>query len=189
MAYKDILSLDADVTISLGGTNKKTGKKNPTQIEGYFLGHRLVDDRKNKSGKAKIYFFQTEAGNVGVWGKTDMDRKMQSAVPGAMTKITFSGMRATPNGDMYTYKVQVDVDNAIEVADLSDTSAPALAAGAANDGFGSDQEDSEYASNESVSEDELNEEDAAQDAALAVATKAKAEANRAKVQALLNRKK
>lgn len=118
MAYREVNDLSTDVTISLGGVNKKTGKKNPTSIEGYYLGSRQVEDKKKKSGVSYIYVFQTAEGNVGVWGKTDLDRKMQSAPLGAMTRATHSGMRATPNGEMYTYKVEIDKDNTIEVEGL-----------------------------------------------------------------------
>lgn len=115
MAFRVVTDLSADVTISLGGINKKTGKKNPTSIEGYYLGNRRVDDRKKKSGFSFIYVFQTAQGNVGVWGKTDMDRKMGEAVTGQMTRVSFDRMVPTPNGDMYKYKVEVDDENTIEV--------------------------------------------------------------------------
>lgn len=116
MAFKQITDLSADVTISLGGTNKKTGKKNPNQVEGYYLGKREVEDKKKKSGKSYIYFLQTATGNVGVWGKTDMDRKLSAVTPGDMLRVSFDKMVPTPNGEMYKYKVEVDSDNTIEVS-------------------------------------------------------------------------
>ncbi|CAM6004761.1 unnamed protein product [Sphagnum balticum] len=118
MAFQEINGLDADTTVALGGTNRKTGKKNPEQIEGYYLGRREIADVKRKTGKSYIYIFQTATGNVGVWGKTDIDKKMVAATPGLMTRITFTGMRSTPNGEMYTYRVEADPDNTIEVGDL-----------------------------------------------------------------------
>ena len=116
MAFKSVTELSADETISLGGHNKKTGKANPTRVEGYYLGSKTVDDKKKKSGVSHIYFFQTPKGNIGVWGKTDLDRKMAQVSPGMMTRATQSGMRPTPNGDMYLYQVEVDNENTIEVA-------------------------------------------------------------------------
>lgn len=116
MGFKEIVSLDADVTIALGGKDKKTGKKNPTEIEGFYLGSRQVKSPKSKSGLAYIHFFQTAAGNVGVWGKTDLDRKLIGVTPGTMTLVAFDKMVPTPNGDMYKYKVAVDEDNTIEVS-------------------------------------------------------------------------
>lgn len=116
MAFEEIRSLDCDTTISLGGVNKKTNKKNPTQIEGYYLGSRTVADQKKKSGISYIHVLQTKDGNVGVWGKTNLDNKMKSVTPGFMIRITQSGMQATPNGDMYLYKVEVDKENTVDVA-------------------------------------------------------------------------
>lgn len=118
MGFKELQSLDADITITLGGVDKKTKKTNPKQIEGYYLGKRQVKGGKfTKPGKLdSIYYFQTSTGNVAVWGKTDLDRKMQSAPPGAMLRATHVGMTPTPNGDMHKYKVEVDEDNIIDVS-------------------------------------------------------------------------
>lgn len=114
--FKEVLDLNPDTVISLGGKNKKTGKPNPTSIEGYYLGKRAIEDRKKKSGKSYIYVFQTAQGSVGVWGKTDLDRKMLTATPGQMMRASFDRMVETPNGDMYKYKVEFDDSNTIEVA-------------------------------------------------------------------------
>lgn len=115
MGFKEITSLDAENTISLGGYNKKLRKENPTEVEGYYLGSRKVTSTKNSQGFSSLHVFQTAEGNLGVWGKTDMDRKLGQVTVGTMTKVEFTGMKATKNNDMYTYKVQVDSDNTIEV--------------------------------------------------------------------------
>lgn len=119
MAFKTIVDLSTDTVISLGGTNRKTGKKNPVSIEGYYLGCRQRADKKNKRGFSYIYTFQTVKGNVGVWGKTDMDRKLASVIPGCMMRVSFSKMVPTPNGEMYKYDVEFDADNTIEVTGSS----------------------------------------------------------------------
>ena len=119
MAFQEVTDLSADVTVSLGGINKKTNKPNPTKVEGYYLGSKKVEDRKKKSGFSYIYFLQTPKGNLGVWGKTDLDRKMLSVTPGHMVCITQEGSVPTPNGDMYKFKVQFDPDNTIEVVSQS----------------------------------------------------------------------
>lgn len=117
MAFKQVQSLDAATTIALGGYNKKTRKENPTSVEGYYLGARKVNDTKKKTGFSFIHFFQNEDGNIGVWGKTDIDRKLGSVTPGTMTRVSFTGMRPTPNGnDMYVFKVEVDAENTTEVS-------------------------------------------------------------------------
>lgn len=124
MAYKEVQDLNADTVVALGGTNKKTGKQNPKSAEGYYLGSREIADKKKKSGISYIHFLRTEKGNVGVWGKTDLDRKILSVPLGTMVKLTFDRMVATPNGEMYKYQVAYDDSNTIEVspADL-DTAA------------------------------------------------------------------
>jgi len=113
MAFKEVSSLDADITIAIGKVNKETGKPYPKQAEGYYLGSRKVE---NKRGESTLHFLQTPKGNLGVWGTTDLNRKLGAAPVGAMVRVTSTGTKATPNGDMYTYKVEVDSDNSIEVA-------------------------------------------------------------------------
>lgn len=170
MAFKTVTDLNTDNTISLGGFNKKQKKDNPTTVEGYYLGKRTVADDKKKSGVSYIYILQTPKGNLGVWGKTDMDRKMVTAPEGAMLRITHTGMQATSNGDMYKYKVEIDVDNCIEVA--------ALPTGKANAALDEGENDEE--STEEDSEDSYQNDERAQQGALQAAERA------AKVKALLN---
>lgn len=184
MAFKEVSDLSADITISLGGVSKKTGKKNPTSIEGYYLGNRQVEDKKKKSGISFIYIFQTAKGNVGVWGKTDLDRKMQSAALGTMVRATHVGMTPTPNGEMYKYKVEVDKDNTIEVSAAPSPGAPQP------DTYSSDEEPSYSASadeednaEENAEIDEVSLEEAQRVLAAAAAER------KAKVQALLGKSK
>jgi len=115
MAFKKVIDLDSDTTTALGGVDKKTGKKNPTTVEGYYIGSKKVDSPKAKSGFAYLHVLQTADGNLGVWGKTDLDRKMLNVVPGTMTRINQTGKKATKNGDMYLFQVEVDEENTIEV--------------------------------------------------------------------------
>src|ERR1035437_1599758 len=109
MAFKEIASLDADNTTALGGINKKTGKPNPKTAEGYYLGTRTVESKMSNSGEAKIHFLQTSKGNLGIWGKTDLDRKIATVTLGAMIRITQTGKQAVPGKqDMYKFKVEID---------------------------------------------------------------------------------
>lgn len=117
MGFKEVTSLDTDTTVALGGLNKKTGKPNPSKLEGYFLGTKVVESKMSRDGTAKIHIVQTASGNVGVWGKTDMDRKMAGVTPGVMIRISFTGKQKIPGkNDMYKYKVELDTDNTIEVS-------------------------------------------------------------------------
>lgn len=114
MGFREIVSAPA---IGLGGVNKKTGKANPTKVEGYFLRSREIPDNKKKTGISLIHDFLTKTGEVAVWGKTDLDRKLQSVMPGTMTRVTFTGKtRPTPNGEMILFTVESDPDNTMEVA-------------------------------------------------------------------------
>jgi hypothetical protein len=113
MGLTEVVSLEAEVTYSLGKLNKKTGKTDPKSVEGYYLGKRTVE---TKLGDSSIHFFQTEKGNVGVWGTTDLNRKLSNVKPGTMTKAEFAGMKPTPRGDMRSFKVFQDKENTIEVS-------------------------------------------------------------------------
>lgn len=173
MGFQEVQTLDADNTIAIGGVNRKTGKKNPTKAEGYFLGTRLVESKKSKSGKAAIHFLQTPEGNLGVWGKTDMDRKLTQVKPGTMIEISFDKMTPTPNGSMYKYRVRFDKNNTIEVAgsDLD----------SAYEAQSSQNEDEEFTQTTEDNDSYASEEDT-QSAALAIAER------KAKVEALLKNK-
>lgn len=169
MAFKQVTDLSTDTMISLGGFNKKTGKNNPTSVEGYFLGSRKVASPKSKTGLAFIYAFQTSKGNIGVWGKTDLDRKMEGVLPGQMVRASFDKMVPTTNGEMYKFKVEVDAENTIEVS----TAAPQQTV---EDNF-----EPEYSANSEESNDDYEAEEQAASAALAAAER------KAKVDALLKR--
>lgn len=179
MGFKTVTSLDAENTVALGGVNKKTGKKNPTSIEGYYLGSRQVPSTKSKNGLAAIHFFQTSKGNIGVWGKTDLDKKLSQVKLGTMTKVEQSGMKSTKNGDMYMYQVMFDEDNTIEVTGAQD----AEASGDEDGGYDSSDDDGGE-DEEAVDDDGDSDDDDAQAAAMLAA-----EERKAKVQAMLNKGK
>ncbi len=115
MAFKSVQDLDCETTTQIGGKDKKTGKSNPKSVEGYYIGFKPTT---SKFGPGKIHVFQTENGNLGVWGKTDMDNKLSTVIPGHMTRVTFTGTVPSKKGnDMWKFKVEVDQDNQIEVAE------------------------------------------------------------------------
>lgn len=112
MGFKPVADLDCDITIQLGGVDKKTKKKNPKTIEGYYLGARDVE---SKFGLAKLHVFQTDEGNVGVWGKSNLDMKLGSVDAGTMTRVTYTGKVPSKKGnDMFKYSVEIDSDNIID---------------------------------------------------------------------------
>ncbi len=185
MAFKTVQSLDAEVTFAIGGTDKKTKKTNPKQSEGYYLGKRVVEG--SKYGPSTIFFLQTEKGNVGIWGKTDLNNKMASVAPGCMIRITHAGMTPTPNGDMHRYKVEVDEDNTIDVSGLqSNTAAEYTQA----DDNSTDAEDTTSHDMDDDSDPEEESETAPEPVALpkGLVNGLTAEQRKAKVQSLLNSK-
>lgn len=113
MGFKSIADLDCDVAYALGGVNKETGKPNPKTAEGYYIGFKVTD---GKYGPGKLYILQTESGNIGIFGKTNLDQKMTAVTPGVMVRISLNGTVPTNKGnDMIKFKVEVDEDNTIEV--------------------------------------------------------------------------
>ena len=161
MGFTEVASLDAEVTVALGKKDKTTGKAYPKQAEGYYLGTRTVE---NKRGESKLHFLQTASGNLGVWGTTDLNRKLAAVPTGTMVRITSTGTKPTPNGDMYTYRVEQDTDNTISVGTTE------LASGYSS-------------SNNEVADDDDSSYD--EDASASDVTTAAA-ARRAQVEALLN---
>lgn len=132
-------------TIQLGGINKTTGKKNPTELEGYYLGSEDRPNKFNSNKPQKFYMFETADGQVGIYGKTGLDRVLRGARIGAMTKVVSTGeVIDTGKGNpMKVFKAYQDKANFIEVASQPSSTTD----------DGEQQSDQEYASEE-VEEDE-----------------------------------
>lgn len=146
MAFKTLPSLETDTIIGIDGKrDKKTGKVNPTSIEGYYLGGKKIEDGKNKRGYYYIHVFLTPDGNTGVWGKTNLDNQLTQVTPGTMVRASFVKMVPTKNGEMYKFKVEVDTDNTTDVSGLnnesSDSSENEYQADLDSDGDGEDYDD------------------------------------------------
>lgn len=180
MGFQSVNSLEADVTYALGKKDKTTGKTAPNSVEGYYLGSRTTPG--TKYGDSVLHIFQTSKGNVGVWGKTDMNRKLGAVKPGTMTRVSANGTKSTPKGDMNVFKVEVDNEQSIEVSlgeapanNVHNSNEPEdYAEAAANDGYGDTDDDSD---------------DTAFEPEFVQARTASAQANADKVKALLNRNK
>lgn len=122
MAFQQVADLDCEgEPLRLGGKDKKTGKANPTTIQGYYIGSKT---HETKFGPGKLHIFQTETGNVGVWGKTDMDSKLATVMAGALTRVTFTGSVPSNKGnDKLKFKVEVDTLDMIDVGTAGNTEA------------------------------------------------------------------
>lgn len=187
MAFKERANLDTETTITLGGKTKD-GKANPTKIEGYFLGTKAIGPNKfNKSKTDYVHIIKTPKGNVGVWGKTNLDQKLDGLTSGVAVRITYTGTKDTGKGNpMLCYKVEVDEDNTTDVSGLEATT---------QDDTGveyNDEDATDYASDEEE-EGAVDEEEAMPDEVPPARAAAPAKrppvsdaARQAKVQALLN---
>lgn len=167
MAFQELPDMDCEVSFAIGGFNKKTRKDNPTEATGYFIGSKQVVSKKSKTGFAFLHIFQKPGGdNFGVWGKTDLDRKMRVVPLGHLTKISFAGMKETENNPMYKYKVQVDKEDTIEVSTI--TNEPQQAA---QDPTDSHQQDTGSYDDDAADDGDLDGDDAQLDEAPPVAAR------------------
>ena len=136
MAFKPLPTLDSDVTIALGGVNRKDNKPNPTSVTGFYLGAKEVPSAMSSTGKCFVHIFQTETGNVGVWGKTNLDRALATAPKGMLLRATYTGLQKNPpkgRSPAYLYSVEADDSQTIDVN--------GMAAPAATDEYSSDYSD------------------------------------------------
>lgn len=134
MAFQPKSTLIADSYTALGGVNKKTGKPNPKAIEGFYLGSKQVDSDLSRTGKAWHHFFKNSSGTVGVYGKTDLDRRLDTKDVGYLLRVTCTG--STPikgKNDMYTFSVDIDPDQRMDSASLPSLSDDAYEQPAADD--------------------------------------------------------
>ncbi len=175
MAYEKVSDLSTDTVVKLGGLNSKTGKPNPTTIEGYFLGSREV---KSETGISVIHIFQTPKGNEGIWGTADINNKLAQLTPGTMTLVNYKEKRKLAGGKTkHVYDVMFDKENTIEVVTpKSQTFAQP-----------NSDADEEYVNQHTGSAVETLEEDNSQDEEVVALEAASAAARKAKVQALLNK--
>lgn len=166
MAYEKMADLGTDTVSALGGTNSKTGKPNPSQVEGYYLGARSV---VTSTGASVIHVFQTPKGNEGVWGTKKLNDNLTRTVVGKMVLVKYKGkIKITGGKTQHTYEFFIDKSNAIEVDTLPE---------------GNSIVEDEDMTDTDDSTDNTDDEDAAQTAALVAAER------QAKVQALLNKNK
>jgi hypothetical protein len=114
MAYEDLVNIQV---VSLGGINAKTGKKNPTELEGYYLGSEQRPNKFNPEKPKNFYKFQTASGDIGVYGSAGIDDALKSARIGLMTKLVSTGqVKDTGKGNpMKLFKAAQDKTNTLSV--------------------------------------------------------------------------
>jgi hypothetical protein len=181
MAFQEAQDLGCETTIRLGGTDKKTGKNNPKTAEGFYVGSRRVT---TKFGPSWVHVLQTSKGNVGIWGKTDLDSKLLAITKGTMVRLTYThSVPSNKGNDLMKYKVEFDKDNTIEVAD---------GAPASSESEGGDYESAFSGGDDGETDEALEEESAPDEQPVhrpqppKAAAKVPNAAQQARVQALLN---
>jgi hypothetical protein len=107
MAYQEKFSGDADKTVAL--VNKGDS------IEGYFIGSKEIE---SEYGMTKLHIFQTKEGNIGVWGKTHLNKLLTPDLLGMMCFAEFTGMiqpKKKGRKPAYGYKVKFDPDKKVPI--------------------------------------------------------------------------
>lgn len=116
MAFKKVVTLSTDKAIQLGG------KDAPTSVLGYYLGAKNVE---SDFGPGKLHVFQTAEGNIGVWGKSNLNAQLSEGLIGQMCQVQFSGMGKAQKGRKppYLFTVEHDEDDTIDVSSVTASSA------------------------------------------------------------------
>lgn len=127
MSFEDYSSPRPSKWVSLGGKSTKTGKANPTEIEGYYVGSITGPNKFDTSKTKTDYLVKTAEGVVGVSGTANMKRvftdaeanfakKNGEAALGASVRIAFTGTVNTGKGNpMKTYAVLFDKTDRTDV--------------------------------------------------------------------------
>lgn len=114
MAYEEVQDFTPSTTINVGGDDRKTGKKNPLELEGYYVGQETLTG--GKFGPSTRYLFKTPKGVVGVWKRGNMGRLFDKVALGTMVTVLFTGMVEKPGKNpSYGYKMKQDSTNTIKI--------------------------------------------------------------------------
>lgn len=115
MAYKKVLQLTADKAVKVGGEGA------PTQMEGYYIGTKVVPSKQPGYKDSNLHILSTQEGTVGVWGTSNLDPQMRTITPGNMTLIEYLGRGQKQKGKQpaYLYQVHQDADNTLDVSTIS----------------------------------------------------------------------
>lgn len=146
MARKKVIDLNADTTIKFGKAEGALRKG--STFEGYYVGSKEVD---SGMGPSKLHIFQTDEGNVGVWGSAQLNAKLTN-LNGMHTWIKFVDEVRVPKGTMKVFEVEYDDEDTIEVGGTEINFRPTNAA---------EQDDSDGDSLDQDSEDSTDDLDTA----------------------------
>ncbi len=123
MAYEKLNDVKP---VALGGIDKKTGQRNPTELEGFYIRREEKPNKFNPGKPQSFYVFETKDGPVGLFGKAGIDREMKKASIGVMTKVVDTGkLLDTGKGNpMRVFEVYQDSSNTIDVAEMAPVETP-----------------------------------------------------------------
>lgn len=130
MAFKEVQTLDAEKTVSIGvAPADYEGKTEilPT-ISGYYLGYKTVESKTPGMKASRLHMLSIEGKIVGVWGSAVMNKKLAGvAAPSnplnqsenglaTMVQITYTGLgKKNPSKPLIKpakqYSVKVDDEN------------------------------------------------------------------------------
>lgn len=110
MARKKVIDLNADSTIKFG--RQEGALRKGSTFEGYYIGGKTV---QSSMGPSQLHVFQTDEGNVGVWGSAQLNAKLQG-LQGMKTFIKFVNEIKVPKGTMKVFEVEYDDEDTIDVA-------------------------------------------------------------------------
>lgn len=100
MARKKVIELSADTTIEWDAPGRK--------IEGYYLGYKTVN---GEYGPCRLHCFANDAGSVGGWGKTQLDKLLETVEVGCMSWVEFTGRGPKTKGKQPAYLFSVEWDD------------------------------------------------------------------------------
>jgi len=180
MAFNDYSSPKPDSWVTVGGVTRE-GVKNPSSLEGYYMGTISEPSSFDKNKLKHTHLIQTAKGIAGVNGSSNLNFKMKDSENnllkrgispiGVKLRIEFVGTKPSSKGNpTKLYKVTFDVSDINEAIASGVVTAPV-------EEYASNEEDESYTSAEVDTADD--EDDALQTAALAAAER------KAKVEALL----
>jgi hypothetical protein len=121
MSYKTKIELEADTTVVLGAEGQ------PTSVEGYYLGAKLTPDKGY--GPGILHIFQTTEGNVGVWGKSHLNKLLTAEHRGQMCRPSFVEMsepKKRGQKPSYRFKLEYDESNTIDISNVVTISGPSF---------------------------------------------------------------
>lgn len=172
--------------VILGGTNKKTGKSNPTDLTGYYL---RKDSIETKFGNKPFYIFKTREGDKGVIGSGNLNKIMESKVVGLLTHVVDTGTTKDvgKGNPMKVFKVGQDAGDSIGLAQP-----PQQESAASSRGYDSEESDDSdlFGEGDGVGLDEVLAPAASRAPAPAVASRAvTALSNQDRIKALMSRGK